>query len=161
MERIKTMQQVKDLVSTTFNVDITKNCRELKYTRARAIYFKLCIDYVPAIKLIDIAASVNLSHCTVSVTLQKFDDRLKYDRRFKKDYDAIYRTITVPEETLIENDMLKEQMEEIKKSVGNKYILQIAELFALLNDEDKVNLEYKLNAIYQMNMGLINSIKKQ
>lgn len=160
MESFKSIEQIRGLVSKTYNVDITQKCRELRYTRARSIYFKLCVSYIPAVKLIDIAASVNLSHCTVSVTLQKFEDRLKFDKSFKRDYDVIQRNIMIPEETLKENDALRKEISEIKQTIGNEHLLNISKLFTLLSDEEKVNLEYKLNSIYEMNMLSIKSNKK-
>lgn len=63
---------------------------EGKNRKIEVVYAKISISkvlYSQGHKMIDIAGMLNMNHSTITHYFQTFDDRLKYDSKFKKLYE--------------------------------------------------------------------------
>ena len=63
---------------------------EGKNRKIEVVYAKIAISKVlssQGYKIIDIAGMLNMNHSTITHYFQTFDDRLKYDSKFKKLYE--------------------------------------------------------------------------
>lgn len=116
-------------VNKHFNCDITKESRKRNIVMSRATYFWLA-RHTTGHSLQKIGSSVNRDHASVLHSLRNFDDWLKFDVFFKADFETLKMQVLSQFETkkmtpqtllykynnlLIENDILKNEIKNLKK----------------------------------------------
>ena len=126
-------EKIKNLVQQVYKIDITRNRRTINYVQARAIYYKLCLDYSP-MNLSAIARTMGKNHATLLHSLKQFDVYLRFIPKFKENYNFIKgaflegqmfphrdKRLTMDEliikynELIVEVDALREKLEQAKK----------------------------------------------
>lgn len=81
-------EKLKFIACHVFGVSRTQ--LEGKNRKIEVVYAKISISKVlssQGYKIIDIAGMLNMNHSTITHYFQTFDDRLKYDSKFKKLYE--------------------------------------------------------------------------
>ena len=130
--QMETHEIIKNLVQQVYKIDISRNCRTINYVQARAIYFKLCMDFT-SMTIVPIASSVNKNHATLLHALKQFDVYLRFIPKFKENYNFIKgaflegqmfphrdKRMTMDEliikynELIVEVDSLREKLEQSK-----------------------------------------------
>lgn len=85
---METHEKIKNFVQQVYKIDITRNCRTINYVQARAIYFKLCMEYSP-LNISAIARTMGRNHATLLHSLKQFDIYLRFIPKFKENYNFI------------------------------------------------------------------------
>lgn len=69
---------------------VSKAQIEGKSRKIEVVYAKIAMSkvlYSQGYKIVDIAGMLNMNHSTITHYFQTFDDRLKYDSKFRKLYE--------------------------------------------------------------------------
>lgn len=125
-------EKIKNLVQQVYKIDITRNRRTINYVQARAIYYKLCLEYTP-LNITAIAKTMGKNHATMLHSLKQFDIYLRFIPKFKENYNFIKgafleaemfphrdKRMTMDElivkynELIVEVDSLREKLEQSK-----------------------------------------------
>lgn len=82
------LEQLKFLACHIFKV--SREQLDGKSRKIEVVYAKIAMTkylHAQGYKLVDIAGMVNMNHSTITHYLQTFDDRFKYDSKFRKLYE--------------------------------------------------------------------------
>ena len=80
---METHERIKNFVQQVYKIDITRQKRSMTYVQARAIYFKLCMDYT-TMSIVPIAKTMGRNHATLLHALKQFDVYLRFIPKFKE-----------------------------------------------------------------------------
>lgn len=124
--------RIKEIVEQVYKLDITSKSRKMAYVQARAIYYKMCLQF-GRLSQTRIAATVNRDHATVIHSMKQWDVFMRFIPDFKQNYNFIRaaylegdlfedkeKRITLDEllikynELLIKYDQLKSKFEHRK-----------------------------------------------
>jgi len=84
-----TIQKIKQLVETRFNVIMDTKSRKREIVYARAVYYKLCSEYTSK-PLSDIGDILNRDHSTVCYGLKLFDNLQSMNKVYKDNQYSVY-----------------------------------------------------------------------
>ena len=85
---METHERIKNFVQQVYRIDIARQKRTINYVQARAIYFKLCMEYTN-MSIVPIAKTLNRNHATLLHALKQFDVYLRFIPKFKENYNFI------------------------------------------------------------------------
>jgi|DEB0MinimDraft_10_1074344.scaffolds.fasta_scaffold00389_11 hypothetical protein len=90
---ILTKTDVKQIIETAHNVDLSDKSRRRHIVYLRFIYFKICREMFPGASLDSIGKSVNRNHATVIHALRNFDYVCIADEDFVANYNKTKKMI--------------------------------------------------------------------
>lgn len=126
MIKNENIEVLKKRLNLFFNVDIESKSQKLHETYVRTMYYHFCKKINPSASLVYIAKSVNRHHATIIFSLNKFDNSIKYDKKFKTLYDSF-----VLKYSMYLNDSTSFKNESEEK------ILNLLDFIYTLNEEEK------------------------
>jgi hypothetical protein len=74
------LEQLIEIINSESGIDIRDNIRNTEYVELRSLYFVLAKEIYPAITIIKLAKSVNLTHASVIHSLNNFTIYSKYNK---------------------------------------------------------------------------------
>ena len=126
------MEKYLVVVNKHFNIDLTAKTRQFNYVFARACYYKLCRD-IGGFSYSSIARSVKKNHATILHGLKELPFMIKYNDVLLKKYNSLmskFNTNMCEQKKigldqlvqdynflLIENDQLKQKIEELTQTI--------------------------------------------
>jgi hypothetical protein len=170
--------RLKEIILKETNIDINIDRRDRELVEMRALYYTILKDINKKYTLQEIGDSVNKNHATVIYGLKEF----KNFRRFNNDLDDLYKKIYKYfdlqyedgykdndklvldiSDLMIQNNVLKEEIETIKAKqlkFDYKIIEKLNNLLDKTKDTEHHNVMIiRLEAIYDMNMKVIEHNK--
>jgi len=172
---MQTIESIKEVVETFFDIDLGSKKRDNMHFRTRSIFYKLCFNYTHKPTYQAVGDSVNRDHSTVIYSVRTFDDNIKYDKELRDMYDCLKQTFKefegekVSLSELIKNNFklkksvsllkLELDQEKLKNSLISEYkeVSLINSLMNDLDDEEKCLLACKLKALYNLNKGRVKT----
>ena len=172
--------RLKEIILKETNIDINIDRRDRELVEMRSLYYTILKDINKKYTLQEIGDSVNKNHATVIYGLKEF----KNFRRFNTDLDELYKKISKYfdlqyengyndndklvldiSDLMIQNNILKEEIEILKAKQFNFNYKIIEKLNDLLDKtkgtEHQEVMILRLQAIYDMNMKIIEHNKKK
>lgn len=87
-------KEIKYLVQKQCRIkNLESKCRKQDYAFTRYIFFRLCKDFIPDVRLREIGSCIDRDHSTVLHGIKKFDEL--YDQKVFEDYREHYHTLTL------------------------------------------------------------------
>jgi hypothetical protein len=141
MIKNENIEILKKRINLFFNVDIENKSQTLYETYVRTIYYHFCKKITPSVSLVYIAKTVNRNHATIIYSLNKFDNAIKYDKKFKTLYDSF-----IGKYSMYLNDcksFKNESQEKILDLLDFIYTLTEEEKSLMFIDIENLKLKYK------------------
>lgn len=132
--------KIKELVEQVYKLDIASKSRRADYIQARAIYYKLCMEFT-RLNQTRIAKTLDKNHATIIHSLKQWDVFVRFIPDFESNYKFIRATLlemklfpevkkrlTLDEllvkynELLLENSQLRGTLETQKTCKCGKFI---------------------------------------
>ena len=124
-----TIQQIKKLVETRFNLTMDTKSRKREIVYARAVYYKLCSEYTSK-TLTDIGDVLNRDHATVCYGLNLFNNIQSMNKVYKDNQYSVYLELKHKFDTL---ERFKQKDYEPDVYYKNKYRIKLLQARDLYN----------------------------
>ena len=156
-----TIQQIKQLVETRFNVIMNTKSRKREIVYARAVYYKLCSEYTNK-PLSDIGDILNRDHSTVCYGLKLFDNLQSMNKVYKDNQYSVYLELKHKFDTL---ESFKQKDYEPDVYYKDKYRVKLLQARDLYNFNKRLLkqldlMEYKYTDKVRKELDNILNIKK-
>ena len=156
-----TIQQIKQLVETRFNVIMNTKSRKREIVYARAVYYKLCSEYTNK-PLSDIGDILNRDHSTVCYGLKLFDNLQSMNKVYKDNQYSVYLELKHKFDTL---ESFKQKDYEPDVYYKDKYRVKLLQARDLYNFNKRLLkqldlMEYKYTDKVRKELDNILNIKQ-
>jgi len=140
-----TIESIRSRAEEFFNIDLSSKSRDAEHFRARSVFYKMCFVFTKNPSYTKIGRLVNRDHATVIYSMRTFDDNIKYDKEMKEMYSSFRDGF------------------EVKKVIVYKHesVNLINDLMDKLDDNEKLLLSHKLEALYNLNKSKIKENKDE